>query len=296
VLRAEAGVELRPVDVPPVPGRGVLATSVGLLAPLGGLPRRLRLALRFAHAAVLVAAGYEGVQFVLDGLARRYVPADGPARAARGIHASAPPFLRHHLHTSQSQPTPCVIKASTSGRICAPFGAYPYNSAATEAASALSWLAGQPLCRQWVHLLLQPSRRLGEELPDGRGHSRKAPGSNATVATLRSISGIRGGIRRTGGIRRCGVATRIRLTCSVFSYGGISGIIRGALSQGYDRAPLLFGPGSPDAGATSSGTTSCIRLHSHRADFGHALSLAKDTPMSSATASSFLWSSVEVPS
>ena len=46
-------------------------------------------------------------------------------------------------------------------------------------------------------------------------------------------------------------------------------------------------PGSMPA-ATSSGTTSCTRLQSHRADFGHALSLETETPMSSATSSSFL--------
>src|SRR5215203_6843803 len=45
----------------------------------------------------------------------------------------------------------------------------------------------------------------------------------------------------------------------------------------------------------SSGNTSLMRLHSHRADLGHALSRAMDMPISSATLSSFLCSSDDVP-
>src|SRR5215212_1073862 len=40
--------------------------------------------------------------------------------------------------------------------------------------------------------------------------------------------------------------------------------------------------------ATSKGSTSLMRRHSHLADFGHALSLVWDKPNDSATTSSFL--------
>ena len=56
------------------------------MAPLESFPKGLGLVLRFALAALLVAAGYEGVQFVLDGLAGRYVTADGPTRFPTQAH------------------------------------------------------------------------------------------------------------------------------------------------------------------------------------------------------------------
>src|SRR5215208_4953592 len=47
---------------------------------------------------------------------------------------------------------------------------------------------------------------------------------------------------------------------------------------------------------TRSGTTSCIRRQSQRADLGQALSLTIETPISSAILSSFLCNSVDEPS
>src|SRR5918995_2577280 len=64
-------------------------------------------------------------------------------------HASSFNISDTHRHTLQSHPTPCVMKASTSGRISVPFVASPQTAAATDAASALSWLSGEPCLRQW---------------------------------------------------------------------------------------------------------------------------------------------------
>ena len=83
----------------------------------------------------------------------------------------------------------------------------------------------------------------------------------------------------------------IRLWCWLASLASSVETLRKAMVVPASSRSRLASMPTP----TRSGTTSCMRRHSQRADLGQALSRTIETPISSAMLSSFLCNSVDEP-